>query len=53
MLDEIVFMETCIECVKNAKIAVPQGGDAEAVVAMYCAKDKVKRLGYGVEGEKS
>lgn len=40
-------METCIECVESAKIAIPSGGDAEAIVSMYCAKDKAKRQSYG------
>lgn len=39
-------METCIECVESAKLGVPSGGDAEAIVAMYCAKDKAKRQSY-------
>lgn len=36
-------MEICQECVEKAKINLPEGGDAEAAVVLYCAKDKARR----------
>ena len=36
-------MQTCYECIEKAKINIPSDGDSEAIVAMYCAKDKAKR----------
>ena len=35
-------MEACQECLKTARINIPTGGDAEAAVVMYCAKNKPK-----------
>lgn len=39
---EMPSMEICQECVRNAQVHIPNGGDAEAAIAMYCAKDKGK-----------
>ena len=37
---KMASMEECKECLKDARSWIPQGGDAEAAVAMYCAKGK-------------
>ena len=37
---EMKSMEVCQECVKTSKIELPKSGDAEAVVAIYCAESK-------------
>ena len=37
---EVENLDVCFDMVKNSKIAIPQGGDAEAAVAMYCTTVK-------------
>ena len=37
-------MEACQECLKTARINIPTGGDAEAAVIIYCAKNKPKKF---------
>lgn len=35
--------EACIESVKTARVEVPNGGDAESTVTVFCASDKGER----------
>ena len=37
---EMPSMETCIAAVKAAQIKVPNGGDAESTVSLFCAMGK-------------
>jgi len=39
---EVPNMSKCFELVKNSHIKMPSGGDAEAVVVMYCAPTRAK-----------
>ena len=39
-------LNTCMALVENAKIAIPNGGDAEAAVIIYCAPTPAKAWEY-------
>jgi len=40
---EMPSLKVCQECVTNTRIVLPNNGDAEAGIVMYCAKDKRKK----------
>jgi hypothetical protein len=35
-------LETCYDLIEHSRIEIPTGGDAEAVVTMYCVPSKAK-----------
>ncbi len=39
---EVPTMDKCFDLVKNSKIGIPQGGDAEAAVVIYCTPTPAK-----------
>ena len=43
---KVESMEQCYEIVQNALVKIPQGGDAESAIAMYCTPTKSKVLEY-------
>lgn len=43
---EMPSIMECRECIEKSKAYLPEGGDAEAAVVMYCAKNKAKRQSY-------
>ena len=46
---EIPTMQQCFAIVENGQIHIPDAGDAEATVTMYCAPTKVGYWHYAVK----